>query len=863
MLYLIENYFEMKNILYPINRRLVLLTGIFIFLSLGLYAQNQNMGIGTNTPNPRAVLDIVSPGNNQGILIPRLSASQRQNLSLSNTENGLFVFDTTDGKLYYWFSGAWKEVFGNFAGAQNNQILKFNSTTGRWELSEDIGVIYQAGEGISISSDNIITNTGDTNPDDDITTATEAEGDVEGLFPELNIRVDAVTTVKIAADAVTTAKIADGAITNPKIAVDAIATENIQDEAVSLDKLASNSVNTSKIVDGSVTNEKLANNAVTTEKIANDAITNDKVLNRSLQVQKLAGQFERQNSLLITNSTNNPEWFQPGNDQVIVTTSGGLVFSEPRSNFATNTLPLNNIFIGNAAGFAQPQLVSGDGTLNVGGQLTLTNSPATRTNLGLGSIAVQNADNVSISGGAINATAIGGGTAAAGTFTTLNSNGLSTLNSLTVTGNTNLNGSNFFNGPTSVTGTNTFNTGTGQVTFGGNVNAEQGIDILGGSLTLGGSNFTVNQAGTTNIAGQTFVTNGTNSTSSATGALRVNGGVGIGQNLNVGGIARINGGGTAVDATGPTNGALIVDGGVGIAKSLYVGGTTNTAGIANTGTISTNNLNATGTANIQTLAVNGNTSIVGTLGAGATTLNSLNVTNNATIGGTLGVTGATTLTGLTTTALANLNSLRLGGSGESVSTIRNTVRPTGTADNVSLVTELAVRSAISDIGAENGLTNDGGIIKLGGALTQATTITTTVANTLTISGPGVLTIAGNIIANNGLTISGGPLNITNQAITQTGGGQVTFAGNVDANNGLDVSGANLTVGGGNFSVAPATGNTNIAGNLNVGGITTSNGIENTGAISSTSLSTTGNTSIGGNLQLATGVAVNAIPMMLL
>ncbi|HCR92557.1 MAG TPA: hypothetical protein DIU47_01195, partial [Candidatus Pacebacteria bacterium] len=107
----------------------------------------------------------------------------------------------------------------------------------------------------------------------------------------------------------------------------------------------------------------------------------------------------------------------------------------------------------------------------------------------------------------------------------------------------------------------------------------------------------------------------------------------------------------------------------------------------------------------------------------------------------------------------------------------------------------------------------------------------TTTGTLTFNGA---TLANNVIAarrNVGLQIGGGTetgdilldsntflrLNtINNQAIT-TGTGQMTLAGNVDAINGLDVTTANLTVGGANFSVAPATGNIITAGDLALNG----------------------------------------------
>jgi len=62
------------------------------------------------------------------------------------------------------------------------------------------------------------------------------------------------------------------------------------------------------------------------------------------------------------------------------------------------------------------------------------------------------------------------------------------------------------------------------------------------------------------------------------------------------------------------------------------------------------------------------------------------------------------------------------------------------------------------------------------------------------TGATSVSVPVNLDASGGVDITGGALTIANQAITQTTGGQVTFAGNVDANAGLDVTGT-LTVGG--------------------------------------------------------------------
>ena len=66
-------------------------------------AQN-SVGIGTENSNENAVLELVSPANNQGFLVPRLSSAERLNMivNFDSNENGLLVFDSDEGKFYYW-----------------------------------------------------------------------------------------------------------------------------------------------------------------------------------------------------------------------------------------------------------------------------------------------------------------------------------------------------------------------------------------------------------------------------------------------------------------------------------------------------------------------------------------------------------------------------------------------------------------------------------------------------------------------------------------------------------------------------------------------------------------------------------------
>ena len=108
-------------------------------------------------------------------------------------------------------------------------------------------------------------------------------------------------------------------------------------------------------------------------------------------------------------------------------------------------------------------------------------------------------------------------------------------------------------------------TGTGIATIGNFSISSSTISTVVGSFTVktsAGDNFTIDNS-------PTRITSPTQSTGTTTGALVVDGGVGIGKNLYVGGITNITAG---VPSTTNTNGSLVVQGGVGITGDLNVGG---------------------------------------------------------------------------------------------------------------------------------------------------------------------------------------------------------------------------------------------------------------------------------------------------
>ncbi|MBC7774383.1 MAG: tail fiber domain-containing protein, partial [Phycisphaerae bacterium] len=166
-------------------------------------------------------------------------------------------------------------------GAASGQVLKWNGTAWAPALDESGNVNLTSGTGINItgSAPNFtITNTGDTNAADDITTATQANGDVSGPFSNLQIKSNAVTSAEIADNAVGASEITDGSVTSAELAANAVTTTKIADGAVITAKLADNSVTSAKIVDGAVSTVDIANQAVTGAKIDDMGAASGQVL---------------------------------------------------------------------------------------------------------------------------------------------------------------------------------------------------------------------------------------------------------------------------------------------------------------------------------------------------------------------------------------------------------------------------------------------------------------------------------------------------------------------------------------------------------------------------------------------------------
>ncbi|MBI5010176.1 MAG: hypothetical protein HZB98_11145, partial [Bacteroidia bacterium] len=236
------------------------------------------------------------------------------------------------------------------------------------------------------------------------------------------------------------------------------------------------------------------------------------------------------------------------------------------------------------------------------------------------------------------------------------------------------------------------------------------VDITGATNLNGGNVTIADGATTTNIENNT-INIGNNATDALdiTAVTNINGGnltvdapqTDINSNMiNVGNAAT-----DAIDITGVTN---LNGGNVTIADGATVTNIDNNT--INIGNANTDVIDITGVTNINggnlTLA-SPQTSITGTILNVSDGTTSNIISNSVNIGNLntdiIDITGITNLNGGAVTIASNLTL----SAGATVNNIRTDVRATGLTDNVSLVTETGIRSAInSSVTADNGLNED-------------------------------------------------------------------------------------------------------------------------------------------------------------
>jgi hypothetical protein len=340
-----------------------------------------------------------------------------------------------------------------------------------------------------------------------------------------------------------------------------------------------------------------------------------------------SGRFTTLEASGVTQITNNTNSTSTATGALVV--SGGAGFAldvyagslqAPVGNLARNT--------GAFTSLAANSTVTIDGS----------NANVTISPTGTGSVAIEPAGGLTIAptaAGTINNVSIGTVTRGAGNFTTLNSNGLTRFTDATQSTNTTSGGVVMSGG-----------VGIGKKLFVGDVTTSVGLVSTGAvNLSPNNQNVTISPTGTGSVA----ISPATGGTINNMTIGNVNQSPGSFTALNASGLVRFT---NTTASTSTSSGALVVSGGVGIADDLFIGGSGTMVGLTATGATAIN-------------PPNNNVSIQPT-GSGTVTIAPATAgnINNMNIGSTTRASGAfTTLSANSTTTVTATTQSSTSGNG--------------------------------------------------------------------------------------------------------------------------------------------------------------------------------------------------------
>ena len=203
-----------------------------------------------------------------------------------------------------------------------------------------------------------------------------------------------VTTAKLGADAVNGSKIADDSIDSEHYVDGSIDTAHIADSQITTAKLASNAVQTSNITDLNVTTAKIAADAIDGTKIADDSINSEHYVDGSIDTAHIA---DSQITLakLAASSVNSSKIVDDSIVNADINSSAAIDATKIHDGTISNT---EFGYLNGVTSAIQTQL---DGKLTASNNLSDVTASTARTNLGLGTIATQDANNVALTGGSI------------------------------------------------------------------------------------------------------------------------------------------------------------------------------------------------------------------------------------------------------------------------------------------------------------------------------------------------------------------------------------------------------------------------------------------------------------------------------
>ena len=344
---------------------------VFILVIFGLLlcettlkAQN-TVGIGTSSPNPNAVLELVSPGGDQGLLVPRISTLQRQGMvsSLGASETGLIVFDTDLNQFFHWVDTVWVVGLGSFSDIAGGDLQgNYPNPTLKSDVVSSTTILDGSVTGQDVADNSITSGKIDPQGNANAVLGTDASGNpvwdpksnfLGNSLPDGNIVIgdaantatprtvsgdisltndgsvtisdNVITSAKILDDAITSSDIGSDAVANDELAPDAVTSSEIQDGSVSNQDLADNSIDGTKIQDNSIGALDIATDAITSDEIASAAVGSDEIADGAVNSVDIANDAVVSSKIADgTISTDDIE--SGGNNKVMITTAAGTVF---------------------------------------------------------------------------------------------------------------------------------------------------------------------------------------------------------------------------------------------------------------------------------------------------------------------------------------------------------------------------------------------------------------------------------------------------------------------------------------------------------------------------------------------------------
>lgn len=93
------------------NKNIIVLA-FFLLISGVSMAQGIGINEDSSTPDPSAILDVSS--TSKGLLIPRMTSTERQNISSAAT--GLMVYDSEFESLFFYDGSSWQPLAATVSG---------------------------------------------------------------------------------------------------------------------------------------------------------------------------------------------------------------------------------------------------------------------------------------------------------------------------------------------------------------------------------------------------------------------------------------------------------------------------------------------------------------------------------------------------------------------------------------------------------------------------------------------------------------------------------------------------------------------------------------------------------------------------